>query len=487
MKTKIIPFLLGLCAVIALSSCEKESAKEPAKANLIVKLALNGASSKTTGTTIADSESECTISSVRLFLVSQDDLDTIEEITSDDYTLTAATESDPARIAAHISYTLAGDWYLYVIANCPSSVSIDTSDYDSFVGSYTSTDLSDIWAEDAFMMVNTQNAETEEGVDKAGIPVSLSNLQDDKESPEEVTVTLERVASKVTATVSPFINYGLVGATMGGHDAVYGISKVVIDEVALINCVSNFNLVQQWASDGSLITPSSSASYSDYYYTDLTDLDWVAQGTDLFCLENNSPEYSVAGGTHQDASSDTRMKGRVTGLVVRARIETLSSYQSSAQTDGGEGSGGYEALVLDPDEGVWTKATGSPTSNKAFRTLYKYKGTYFADWQQLFAQHPSLGSTESDAAASTLRSKGVKVFEDGYTYYTLWIETGGDRYVARNVWYNYLITSINAFGDDLPGGSDYSSTDPIDTDSPSISVSLKISDWDIKTEQNYTI
>ena len=104
----------------------------------------------------------------------------------------------------------------------------------------------------------------------------------------------------------------------------------------------------------------------------------------------------------------------------------------------------------------------------------------------MFAQNPSLGSTESDADPTVLREKGVAVYENGYMYYTYWIETEGDIYVARNVFYDLSFKSVNAFGDDLPGGA-YSSVDPIMTDDPKITVSLKISDWDEKTGQDYTL
>lgn len=493
MKTKTILLILALAAVIA-PSCQKSSdvCEEYGCQSFSIVLNLGRNFTKTPGSDfIGDETGESAISSLRLFLVSDDSDKTIKElIPGDEY---QADEENPMILYAKLNpEEYAGNWLVYAIANWPDEITLDTSDYDSFIGSYTGlTDaqLATMWDDGHFPMVNVCNAATEEGKLNGGIRVELKKK--DVSVIPVAEITLERIAAKVSASVDPYVTYGIMGTQMGASTAVFGVSKIVVDGIAMINNVRSFNLIQKWTSGGSLVTPSSAADYSitgGYYNTSVPPVAWNEPGDVMYCLENNAPEYTSCGGSHLDASADTRMKGRVTGLLIRARVETLSYFKSEADTDPTDGDYG-ENLIVDPDEGVWTRSslTKAAESDAAFRTFYKYKGIYFADYQQLFAQNPSLGSTEADAAPSLLREKGVSVFEDGYMYYTYWIETENDQYVARNVFYNLSITSINAFGDDLPGGPGYDPSDPIKTEDPRITLSLKIADWDEKPAQNYTL
>lgn len=493
MKIKTILLILALAAVIV-PSCQKSSdvCEESGRPSFSIVLNTGRNFTKTPGSDfVGDETGESAISSLRLFLVSDDSSKTIRELTpGDEY---RPDEEDPMVLYATLNpEQYVGKWLVYVIANWPENIPLDTSDYDSFIGSYTGlsdAQLASMWNDGHFPMVNVCNAATEDGKLNGGISVELKRK--DVALIPVAEVTLERIAAKVSASVDPYVTYGILGTQMGASTAVFGVSRVFVQNVAMINNVRSFNLIQKWTPGGSLVTPSSAADYSipgGYYNTTVPPAVWNEPGDVMYCLENNSPEYSSCGGSHPDASAGTRMKGRVTGLLIRARVETLSYFKSEADTDPTDGEYG-ENLIVDPDEGIWTRSslTKASGSDAAFRTFYKYKGVYFADYQQLFAQNPSLGSTEADAAPSLLRAKGVRVFEDGYMYYTYWIETQGDQYVARNVFYNLSITSINAFGDDVPGGFGYDPSDPIKTEEPRISVSLKIADWDEKPAQNYTL
>lgn len=485
MKNKTISLLiLGLAAVFA-SSCEKSSDVRgtDGQPTFKIRLSIDGNMTKTSGTSyLADETSESAISSLRLFLVSDDADKTIHELVSGtDFT---QDDDDPMLLNAYLAPNVyEGDWLAFAVANWPSNITLDTSTYAGFTGSYsnlTDAQLAGMWASGSFPMVNLGGGVS---VHLAKTGVSLT---------PEAEITLERIAAKVRASVDPYITYGILGTEMGSSTAVFGVSRVVFDGIAMINNVRSFNLIQQWTAGGSLVSPSSASSYplssTGYYNTTVPPASWSTPGTVMYCLENNAPDYVACGGTHLDASEGTRMKGRVTGLLIRAKVETLSFFKSEADTDPDDPDYG-ENLILDPDPGMWTSRlmTKAPETDAAFRTFYKYKGVYFADYQQLFAQNPSLGSTAADADAGLLRSKGVSVYENGYMYYTYWIETEGDQYVARNVFYDLAITSVNAFGDELPGGVGYSAADPLKTDDPKLTVALTIADWDEKSNQDYTL
>lgn len=494
MKTNRLAIFLGLSAILGFTAACEKSDDMPAgnSADFTIRLSVDGVSTRTGIGTVADEESESAVDNVRLFIV-KDDYSEIHELSFAEGGDVEADDDNELEYHAHLDRTLyKGNWLVYAIANWPSNITLNKDSYASFIGSYTGlTDeqLASMWSSGHFPMVNMRNSKTETGKDNGGVLVELK--AEDVEVTPVANIRLERIAAKVCASVDPYISYGIIGTEMGASTAVFGVSRVVFDGVAMINNVNSFNLIQQWTDGGALITPSSDGDYTGYYNTAVPPTEWKAPGTVMYCLENNAPDYAACGGEHLDAASGTRMKGRVTGLIIRAKVETLSEFTSEADTDptiDPEDAEKGENLIVDPDPGVWksVKTRGGASSDAEFRTIYKYKGVYFADWQQLFAQNPSLGSVEADAASATLRAKGVTVYENGYMYYTYWIETEGDQYVARNVFYDLSIKSVNAFGDDLPGGA-YVSTDPLKTDDPKITVSLKISGWDEKTNQDYTL
>ncbi len=470
MKTKILSIILGLCAILAISSCEKEARISDGDADFVIRLAFDGSFTRTTGSvTVEDAEEESTISSLRLFLIKADDTDEIVELSSSEYSYDSATR----HIAVTLRHTYAGSWRVVVIANCPSSVTIDTADYDSFCAAYSGISTSVLASEDSFLMVTAHN-----DTDPVGVLVeNLTGLGDSVDNPREVDVTLERVVSKVTVNVSPYITNNLIGTIFNGSDANYGVIETEFMGYALVNEVNSFNLFQQWDSEGNLVTPSSSSSYdlSTGYVNPLAaSMSLNDFGTRLYCLENNSPEYTAAGGTHKDATIGTKMKARVTGVLICVQVKSVSSFSSEAETDGGEDSS--ESLVLDPNEGIWTKAAPD-------YTFYRYNGVFYKDKDILLERNSSL----VDGSADELRAQGVMVYVDGNMYYLHWLCTDGEYCVARNVFYNLLVNQISSFGEDVPGGYTYSGTDPIQKDNALISLGLEIVDWDEKTAQDYII
>ena len=485
MKTRLAYIFACLCAAAVLSSCDKDPV--PAKhmeANLTVKLMVeNTPATKTTGSeTEADLDTESYISSVRLFSVASD-LSSVTEITELEFTPGSNT----------IKATIPSDratGLLYVIANCPSWLTIDTSSYANFVGSYSgaNANIPSLWADNNFMMVNLQNGITD-STDKAGVAY-------DTNSSLSPIVHLERLAVKIKAEPSESINCLPLRTNVMGNDCIYTVMSMAMDGVALLNCVNSFNLVQSWAqaknwtADGCveqiLQSPSYSTDYSrtDGYYDNVpANLTFYPMDKVFYCLENDSPVYDIlTDKTYSDYVAGTKMKGRVTALVFRVQVKTASEFNSEVIIN--------EPLYPDPYEGDWTIITRAGSTDEEARTLFMYKGLCYADVSLLPESAKQGISGLTDYAK--LRENGVSVYEDGYMYYTYWIEDtnytdGGESYlsVMRNTSYNFTVNSIDSFGDDIPCG-EYIDTDPILKATPKIKVSLKILDWN-DVSAHYTL
>lgn len=486
MKTRLAYIFACICAAAILSSCDKDPVPaRHSETNLTVKLVVDNesATTKTTGSeTEADLSTESYISTVRLFSVASD-LSSVTEITDLEFTAGGNT------VKATIPSTLATG-LLYVIANCPSWLTIDTSSYATFVGSYSgaNADIPGIWADNNFMMVNVQNGITD-GTDKAGVAYDISSSL----SP---TVHLERLAVKIKAEPSESINCLPIGNKIIGNGKEFSVMSMNVDGVALLNCVNSFNLVQSWAEaknwteDGCaeqiLQSPSYSPDYvrtSGYYDNDPANLTFSPVETVFYCLENNSPIYDIlTDKTYSDYVAGTKMKGRVTALVFRVQVTTASEFTSEVIIN--------EPLIPDPYNGNWTIITKAGDIDEEARTFFMYKGLCYIDASLLPEKAREGISGPTDYAK--LRENGVSVFENGYMYYTYWIEDtnytdDGEAYlsVIRNTSYDFTVNTIEAFGDDVPCGQ-YISTDPILKANPKIRVSLKILDWN-DVSAHYTL
>lgn len=480
-------------AVLGLSACTKDTFRDR-NATLSLDIRVVSSGTKTTGSgTIDGTEAEAytDIDHLRLFLVPAGSSGT----PADDAAVTEISSSDffeeDGKVKVFLSASYKGGWLLFAIANWPSGISLNTTTYADFIGTYSSTssNLQSIWTDYNFLMVNRQN-ETD---GCAGVPIDLD------EQSLDVTVYLERVAVKIIARDSDMIDFAPYHTAVVGTDNSYAVSSMEIKQVALLNCVNSFYLTQRWAEpvtgEQSLVTPSSSLDYSladGYYYKTPSgtsaDLVWVDLGTPMYCLENNSPLYADFDFTGDDylldkkafAIDGTKMKGRVTGVVFKAQFKVASGFKSGLGTD-----------PVDPDDGdpgVWneTKALGAEEEAK---TLYKYKSTYFADTDAMLARFADdfTGVDMNDFAA--LRAKGVNIYENGYVYYTYWITDPNYTYtvgaesrpqiaVMRNTCYDLVVTNVSAFGDEMPCTAEYNPQDPLDTKYPKISLSIKITDWD---------
>lgn len=337
------------------------------------------------------------------------------------------------------------------------------------------------------------------------------------------TVNLERLAAKVVADQDQFIDFSTKRQKVyGDTDAdTYVINSAVIDSWALMNCVNSFNLIQVYKSDtlhdhdDVIYTPSSSNTYSfpsipnsfkcdGYYYTDpsekasssslpeYNELVFVPAGSALYCLENNPDYYpgtyeKTSGKTGVPSVSDSKMMGRCTAVVFRAQLKLADGFDSDFTID--------EPLGENGDQGEWQNAdaTGQPTkaNTDITATIYSYKSKLYHSLAKLVTDNGSLAGKDN----AGLRAAGVKVYENGYMYYTYYISktdynvTISPYYcVERNKSYRLNVTEVNSFGDDLPCDyTNYDPEDPIDRATPRINVSADVLPWDAKETQTYEI
>lgn len=379
-----------------------------------------------------------------------------------------------------------GEYWLYVIANTThadgSSFSPYTSSFSEFIGAYSLSakeECTKFWTDGYFVMTNVQNDISDENdLAKGGIKIDVQVGNHPKSNPLKVSVELDRIAVKVTAGEAKDMKSAFIGENLKASDGkTYTIGEVTIDGTALLNCVTDFNLIQAWEKgehygyegverDMLLSSPSSALSYpKDHYYNRIQDFVSNNQVIDLFtspespeapmyCLENNSPYYKdiLPDGSNPNALDLTKMKGRTTAVLFR----------------------------------VQAKLRPAGTGSDEVHTFYRYKKTLYADISTLLDTNAELSGLTT---ISNLRKSGVEVYENGHMYYIHWITdknyTDKEYYnyysVMRNTWYQLKVTNIREIGDDVPGGKDYKSTDPIDVDNLySINVSVTLRGWTIK-------
>lgn len=396
-----------------------------------------------------------------------------------------------------------GTYRLYVITNAThadgSSFSPDISSVNNLTGAYsnfTATDLpgtkdacARFWAANHFVMTNVQNdISWETGVHnptRGGIEINIKAGLYPINNPLPVSVNLDRIAVKVTAGAADGMESSFTGTGLEASDGnSYTFGEMTVDGTALLNCVTDFNLIQVWEKgerygetgverDMWLRTPSTETAplYSrDHYYNRIPDFVSENRVTGLFtspeapmyCLENNSPYYkSIPGWENwgdKNATDLTKMKGRTTAVLFRVQAK------------------------LRPSAGA---------GNDLVRTFYRYNKTLYADIQALLNANAELSAAGLTPAstASDLRTAGVEVYENGYMYYIHWIAdtnyTDKEYYhyysVMRNTWYQLKVTGIREIGDDVPGGKEYEPTDPIDViHNYDIVVSVTVRGWTIK-------
>lgn len=489
MKINHLYLWLCLAGGLLMTACTDPSEEDSAAENSVVVNFCVSSMSRTRATTVADTDVESKISTLAFYLVDLPDKSSVTQLTLDETgTATPSYQWDSTTGQAVIMLPSSGSqWLLYAVVNAPSGLTLATSSYSAFIGSYTLSTPSDAWQNNHFLMCNKQK-ELSTSSDYMGGGVLLSR------SSKTASIEVERVAAKVNPTLSTDFECAPIGLSLEGEEGKQKISQMEILDYALVNCVNTFNLVQQWkagTATGEKVVegPSSSTGYSlstGYYNTLGTSstLSYTALGTPLYCLENNSPLFAdlVTDGKvtgNDDAVAGTRTKGRTTALIFRARAILVDGKSFTEGIGDHEGPYGWD----DPVASSPTRSL-TPGIGEAFKTFYSYKGRYYADLQTLKARNSELSSC-SDVAS--LRTAGVSVYEDGYIYYTYYLEDtnytdGGYTFfnVARNTQYNVVVKRIVGLGDDVPGGSSWNADAPITVNGPLLSVSVNVSDWTAK-------
>lgn len=551
MKTKIT-ILFAFAAALCFSSCEKHGLDfHRSDANLIVNLDIKSdIATRTAGDSEVDpTDEESEISSVQFFLAAWDATNS-KPASNTQVIKISDTDVDGTSVGANVNLS-GGNYLLYVIANCPSGLTLDLDSYDDFIGSYgeaassitnvngSITDVTKIWDDDNFMMVNSVDYNTGTGCYNGGVLVNFANQNITAE------VAIERVSAKIIADQDKFIDFSAsMQKVLGPYDDVAGeyvdyvISSAKIDAWALMNCVNSFNLIQKYTTDTRdfhkllstddlkdvIVTPSSddtkypvakkttvpatNMKSVGYYYTnpeftgfnattnepEYTELEFVDAGETLYCLENNPPYYPTTytkndGSTPTPAVSDSKMKGRATAVVFRAQILLADGFDADAYTGSHDGT---DPVGIDDTPGTWDEYPTKAYTTDLVRTIYEYKGKYYADDARLKADNTALSSCADNAA---LRAAGVKVYENGYMYFTYYITNTGipgchaPYYcVERNKCYKLTVKAVSGLGDDLPCDySHYDPEDPVDMAIPRLKVTVDVLPWKVKETVTYEI
>jgi hypothetical protein len=384
-----------------------------------------------------------------------------------------------------------GTYKVLVVVNPTAAITAklaSTSDYSSL--QVALSEISTFATTDNFLMTNSINFKG----DETNIPSVTITADNTEDNPAHAgTILVDRMAVKfrmnsaMTATTVP--TYKINGSALvlnkyaDGAWSTVSYSNIVMKGYALLNTYQKANLYQNW--DGTskttaqqLITPNHSgytfaaADYAngmDTYstrtkantevgYSALKDLtygkDLTALNAVSYCLENN-PQQGDALSVAQNANVGyTKSKQETTGVLFRAQ-------------------------VLDD-------------SNNAV-TFYSYNEKLYADLASIKADHPAIFGTKTLDEVAALGAEGIrttygiKVYQDGYMYYTFYnwttsytdptITTTNNHYYAtiRNTIYDLKVLGMKHVGTDIPGGWDYKGNDPIDNNE--MLIELSVNPW----------
>lgn len=550
MKTRFAYITLSVIAALVLSSCDKtEIGKdETFEPNFTINLGFSSQpGTKTSGTAEDAMDYEKSINTVRIFFAKAnangvpDESAKVVEVAQKDMSRT--TLASGIKIDAKV-FGLQGNYQLaYALVNCPDGLTIKTDTYAEFIGSYSyvnKTVLDNFWKvtysttdpaeveSGSFFMVNGVDSNIGSKNNNGGVFVDFS-------STTSATINLERLAAKIVADEDDYIDFSSKRQKVYGDDDsdAYIVSSARIDAWALMNCVNSFNLIQKYSIDKIynkntssednyvVNTPSSSNEYpwskidasrnftpsTGYYFTNpasatdnngnptYTELEFVPAGSALYCIENN-PDYfdngdsgyiKYSGKTAIASVSDSKMSGRCTAVIFRAQLLLANGFESDITID--------ENLGKDPDKGEWDRTpTRGDIDSKITATIYSYRSKLYKSLTRLKTDNPSVDIT----SVETLRSSGVKVYVNGYMYYTYYIakndlnslEPQISPYycVERNKSYKLTVMEVKAFGDELPcNAAKYDPEDPIDRAVARITVSVDVLPWDSTANQTTEI
>lgn len=511
-------YITVLFAALLLHSCAESEIsqeigiEEGSKVYITLSIPLNGGSSTRTEGDEYDPQTpeESKISTIRLVLVNKEDKTQVYEVSSGDMNWSASGNVYTSTIP--VTGITLGTYYAYVIANAtPSGISLPEEGklaYDDIDRVYTLSNnsaegMNELSKANYFLMANKNNLPNSDF--RGGIEVTLTS-KNGISNPAYIEIDLERLACKVSVGKFSDANLSIKNKHLTDNgDTYYTIDGMELTGIGLLNCTTQYNLIQHWTQGSSyetdplnllLQSPSTIATdkaylTTGYYnriseYTNPASAPFKLSEEVLYCMENNSPYYENITSGNSPKSGDlnaipgTRMKGRTTGIIFRMQAHIKRSSTSNE-----------DIIEDDQDPSPWEKTSGVTTraslSSPKYTTFYKYKGMMYANNSALIATDSSLkGKTVNE-----LRKAGVEVYENGIMYYIYWIQDNhyndGDKpyySVMRNAWYHVAITDIKNIGSDIPGGNDYNEEDPIDTEVRDLSVSLRCAEWQLKSYEN---
>lgn len=387
-----------------------------------------------------------------------------------------------------------GTYKLLLVANPTSDVVAKLNkakDYASL--NVTMSEINTFANSNTFMMTNAVNYNGDE-TNIPAVTVAADNTASNPAHPQNA-IKVDRMAVKIrmqSGLDTKLFNVPVVlKKFVDGAWTTVSYNNVVMKSYALLNTYQKANLYQSWSAKTAiknqlLVTPNSTSDVAadfangmDTYstrtkdatstytsgYSALVDLTRASTTsmTDLtkvsYCLENNSKAVEPVASTVNANVYYTKKQNTTTGVLFRAQ------------------------LVDNDNNGI---------------TFYSYNGRLYADLASIQADYTNVfkGADPSEVAkmnVENIRTNfGVKVYQDGYIYYTHFIydmnytepaavtagATNNHYYaVLRNSIYDMNVTSIKKVGDDIPGGWDYTGDDNIDKKDAYMQVELTVNPW----------
>lgn len=443
-------FCFMLLGYILFVGCTEEESlhtdENTAKTYLRIFIPRTDIKSRTIGTpTIPGTQEENAISDVTIFLTNETRIVKIDNVGVQSTAGSYISELIPVDVDL-----LDQEYQLFVVAN-PKKAGFDVRTTKDFKELY-STQM------DTHKLVTLGQMVMSNQVEQTPAPTIFITKENTKSNPARATVYLDRLAVKIEPQVSE--NFQANFDNRPKENAFFENYTFTVKAAGLLNAATEFNLEQLWGKDPEtqltqLLSPTRyykpEEQYFDRYYNTIKDYADAASApfvpisesitdgyhlitTPLYCLENNSPFYDYTGSVITPENQvKTKYKGLTTGVIFK--IQALNN-------------------------------------NKA-GDFYQYRGKYYTDSaadKQALATAAGVNIKDFDNP-SLLRQNDIKVYEDGYIYYTYWIKDKNTAYsgedydlnyaIVRNSYYKLKLNSLIDIGDDIPGGG-YSPDEPID-------------------------
>lgn len=298
-----------------------------------------------------------------------------------------------------------------------------------------------------------------------GSSVTITAANNSEGNAASATATVDRVAVKINSKTSGDVTSKLsteLADTKAEGETTPFFTKVDVKGYVLINGNTKFNLFQKWEAltgnvVGTVIETQQGAVYNPV--TKFGKVDTDASGN-VIAIEDLTLGSTDVFGTQAVFTIENRP----------AFMEQTKLTASMAQATGII----YHLVVNDG------------------QTFYVYKSKVYTDLAKLKTDNSEFADIDlTTLNSSQKRLKGIKTYENGNMYYSVYIkdqnykasykDTDTQYYaVLRNSVYNIAINSIKNIGDDIPGGGEITPekpNPPIDSDKTYLDVTIEINPW----------